>query len=126
MNIAIDISPLKSGNFIQHQVRGTGFYIDNLTKALLQYHSSNTYEFFNKNETVSQETNLVHYPYFEPFFLSLPASFLYTSVVTVHDLTPLVFPQEFPPGIKGKLKWLLQKKRLQHANFVITDSIASK
>jgi glycosyltransferase involved in cell wall biosynthesis len=44
----------------------------------------------------------------------------------VHDLTPIVFPQAFPSGIKGKLKWQMQRFALKRANAVITDSESSK
>jgi len=37
MNIAIDTSSLKEGNFLSHRVRGTGFYIENLKDSLLKY-----------------------------------------------------------------------------------------
>jgi glycosyltransferase involved in cell wall biosynthesis len=44
----------------------------------------------------------------------------------VHDLTPIVFPQAFPSGIKGKLKWQMQRFALKRASAVITDSESSK
>ena len=44
----------------------------------------------------------------------------------VHDLTPLVFSSHFPPGIRGKVKWLVQKSRLKKADLIITDSNCSK
>ncbi|MCL4415609.1 MAG: glycosyltransferase family 4 protein, partial [Actinobacteria bacterium] len=64
--------------------------------------------------------------YFEPFFLALPIYKKYKTVVTVHDLTPIVFPNAFPKGIKGQLKWQMQKFSLKKANAIITDSESSK
>lgn len=72
--------------------------------------------------------DLVHYTFFDPFFLTLwrktPKKTPY--IVTVHDMIPLVFPSHFPPGLRGKLKWFLQKRALCQASAIITDSQASK
>ena len=126
MKIAIDISPLKIGHFLQHRVRGTGFYLDNLKKSLLEYYPQNQYIFFTRGENVPKDVDLVHYPYFEPFFLTLPIFNRHKTVVTVHDLTPLVFPGNFPGGFKGNLRWQIQKSGLKKANAIITDSRSSK
>lgn len=126
MKIAIDISPLKSGNYLQHRVRGTGFYLENLKRSLLEYYPDNSYTFFTRGEKLPKDIDLAHYPYFEPFFLTLPLLNKYKTVVTVHDLTPFVFPKEFPSGLKGKIKWQIQKLALKNADAVITDSESSK
>lgn len=126
MKIAIDVSPLKNGHFLQHRVRGTGFYLENLKRFLLKYYPDNQYIFFTRGENLPNNIDLVHYPYFEPFFLTLPFLSNFKTIVTVHDLTPLVFPKNFPRGIKGELKWQLQKLSLKKANGIITDSISSK
>ncbi|MDO8621169.1 MAG: glycosyltransferase family 1 protein [Candidatus Levybacteria bacterium] len=126
MDIAIDVSPLIDARNLAHRVRGTGFYIENLKKSLLQYYPRNKYTFFTRGENLPKDTDLVHYPYFEPFFLTLPIYKKYKTIVTVHDLTPLVFPKFFPRGIKGELKWQLQKIALRRADAIITDSQSSK
>lgn len=126
MKIAIDISPLESGNFLQHRVRGTGSYIRSLRQAMLHFFPENSYTFFSDKKKIPDDCDIVHIPYFEPFFLTLPLFNRYTTVVTVHDMTPLVFPKYFPSGIKGKVKWMIQKSRLQKVDTIITDSFASK
>ena len=126
MKIAIDISPLKTGRFLQHRVRGTGFYIENLKNALIKYYPENKYIFFVRGEKLPKDVDLVHYPYFEPFFLALPLFMKQKIVVTVHDLTPLVFSDYFPKGIKGEIKWRIQRYLLQKADAVIADSKCSK
>jgi len=126
MNIAIDTSSLKEGNFLSHRVRGTGFYIENLKRAIQQYYPDNQYTFFIRGEKLPKNIDLVHYPYFEPFFRTLPIIKRYKTVVTVHDLTPLVFPKYFPIGIKGSVKWQIQKLALKSADSIITDSECSK
>ena len=122
MKIAIDVSPLQTG----HKVRGVGFYLEHLRKALLDYHPENEYTFFTRGEKLPKDTDVVHFPYFEPFFLALPIYKQFKTVVTVHDLTPIVFPNAFPRGIKGELKWQMQKYALRNADGIITDSQNSK
>lgn len=74
------------------------------------------------------KSNLTHFTFFDPFFLTLwhktPRHIPY--VVTVHDLIPLRFKDHFPAGFRGKIKWLLQKRALQQSSAIITDSLASK
>lgn len=126
MKIAIDITPLNDTRVLSHRVRGTGFYLENLKKALLKYYPINKYQFFTKGEDITSESQIIHYPYFEPFFLTLPIFESAKRIVTVHDLTPIVFPKYFPAGIKGKLKWQIQKQGLLGSSRIITDSISSK
>src|SRR3989338_682568 len=126
MKIAVDVSPLSKSYNLLHKVRGTGFYIENLKRSLLSYFPENEYIFFVRGENIPKDVDLVHYPYFEPFFLTLPLKKTHKTVVTVHDLTPLVFKDKFPSGIKGGVRWAVQKRLLQMADAVITDSISSK
>lgn len=126
MKVAIDVSPLKIGHFLQHRVRGTGFYIGNLKRSFLQYYPQNQYTFFTRGELLSKNIDLVHYPYFEPFFLTLPILKRYKTVVTIHDLTPLVFPRYFPAGLRGSLRWQIQKFNLKRIEGIITDSHSSE
>lgn len=126
MKIAIDVSPLESEHYLQHRVRGTGFYLTNLKESLIKNFPENEYIFFKRGDNLPADVDIVHYPYFEPFFLTLPFKKTYKTVVTVHDLTPLVFKDKFPAGIKGNLKWEAQKRILKKADFIITDSHSSK
>jgi len=122
MKIAIDISPLQTG----HKVRGVGFYLEHLKNALIKYYPENEYVFFERGEKLPQDIDLVHFPYFEPFFLALPLYKKFKTVVTVHDLTPIVFPNAFPRGIKGEIKWQMQRYALRQADAILTDSQSSK
>ena len=126
MRIAIDISPLTTGHFLQHRVRGTGFYLTNLKESLLKYYPKDEFVFIKRGDKIPKGVELVHIPYFEPFFITLPIRKKYPTVVTVHDLTPLVFPDKFPSGKKGSIKWHLQKKSLKNCDLIITDSYSSK
>lgn len=122
MKIAIDASPLETG----HKVRGAGFYLENLKRALVKYYPQNEYKFFTRGEKLPEDVDLVHFPYFEPFFLALPIYKKYLTVVTVHDLTPIVFKKHFPRGLRGEIKWQMQRYALKKANAIITDSNCSK
>lgn len=122
MKIAIDVSPLQSG----HKIRGVGFYLEYLKRALTTYFPQYEYTFFTQQSEIPAGTDLVHYPYFDPFFLTLPFKKKYKTVVTVHDLTPIVFPQHFPAGVKGTVRWQIQKQNLKRVDGIICDSVASK
>lgn len=126
MKVAIDISPVEGNASVKHRVRGTGMYTRNLIKSLEKYDKENEHTFFTRGEKIPDDVDLIHYPYFEPFFLTLPFFQKKPFVVTVHDLTPLVYPNNFPKGVKGELKWQLQKFNLKKANRIIADSISSK
>lgn len=129
VKIAIDISPTVDGNAI----RGVGYYTDNLVKSLqqeikndLNYNNWSIDLIKNNQELKDKKYNLIHYPYFDPFKLTLPKNITTPFVVTVHDLIPIQFKNHFPPGIKGKIKWLIQKNHLKSAKKIITVSHYSK
>lgn len=123
MNIAL-ISP--KTHKLQHRVRGSGFYIENLKKNLIKYDNNNKYSLIYEGDLISEKIDLVHYAFFEPFFKTLPLFKKKKTVVTVHDLTPLKFPKYFPKGLRGSLKWQIQKLALKNADAIITDSYSSQ
>lgn len=122
LKIGIDISPLSSG----HRVRGVGFYLRHLKDALEKYYPQHTYVLFKDSRDIPEDVDLIHYPYFDPFAVTQPLMKKKPTVVTVHDLTPLRFPEYFPSGIKGRLKWQLNKGILRTMDALITDSECSK
>ena len=126
MNIAVDISPINSSKENNHKVRGVGKYITLLSDNLEKYDKKNSYTFFSRGNKLKNNIDVIHYPYFEPFFLTLPLFKKTKTVVTVHDLTPLVLTDDFPKGVKGFIKWQIQKFALKNADAIITDSQASK
>lgn len=121
MKILIDTSPLDSG----HAIRGVGTYTRMLTEQLekidqLQVVRSGT------KEAEAFSPDLVHYPYFDLYFSTLPLVRKVPTVVTVHDVIPLKFPKHYPPGVKGRAKLVKQISALKTTQAVITDSQASK
>jgi len=120
MKIAIDLSPLESG----HKVRGVGFYLTHLKDALAKYFPENDYSFFTTNAPTGG-VDIIHYPYFDPFFSQPRYKGKIPTVVTVHDLTPIKFSAYFPAGITGKIRWELNRRALAGCSAIITDSNSS-
>lgn len=122
MNIAIDTSPLHGG----HKARGVGVYTRLLSDALTAADASIRLTFVDSTVPMPSDADVVHYPYFDPFFLTLPVMKRFPTVVTVHDLIPIVYSEHFPRGVRGEIKWRIQKASLAGASRIITDSQASK
>jgi len=121
--VAFVSHPISDGN----SVRGVGYYTRNLMSALSTELAKN-HEYSNiKIDFIYDSFNpddyqLVHYPFFDPFSLTLPPKLHIPFIVTVHDLIPIEYRTHFPSGIKGGLKWLIQRHRLRHSDFLITVS----
>ena len=116
MNIFFDSSPLSSG----HKGRGIGVYTKNLKSYLTKLSD------ISITSSIKDDTQLVHYPYFDFFTNSLPLIKKHKTIVTIHDTIPLVFPDKYRPGIKGFIRLQLQKLSLKSVDAIITDSKASK
>lgn len=122
MRIAL-VSP--KSHFMQHRVRGTGFYITNLEKSLRSCDKQSIYISCSQDQ-IPSDVDIVHYLFFEPFFMTLPFFKKTKTIITIHDLIPLVFPQNFPKGIKGSLRWEIQRRLLKGVDTIVTDSDSSK
>jgi glycosyltransferase involved in cell wall biosynthesis len=120
MKIVIDISPLSGG----HKLRGVGMYTRNLVAALRQVDTENEYVLTSKPERVTAD--LIHYPYYDFFFQTLPFRKIKPTVVTIHDTIPLIYPKYYPPGLRGKIRSWLQQNSLKSVTAIITDSNRSK
>ncbi len=119
MNVLVDTSPLKN----QNAIRGIGRYTIELVQALRSLQTPHT--FFTSDQE-SKDVDIIHYPFFDLFFATLPLIKKAKTIVTIHDVTPLVFPTHYPRGIRGQLKFLYQKLALTSVSHVITDSHCSK
>ncbi len=115
ISVKFDTSPLTNA----HRARGIGVYTQMLQQALAEN---------EQVELVSQarQADLIHYPFFDLFFNTLPLKLGQKIVVTIHDVTPLVFPQAYKPGMKGYLRFLAQLAKLKLVSAIITDSKHSK
>ncbi|MCL4418689.1 glycosyltransferase family 4 protein [Patescibacteria group bacterium] len=110
---------------LMHRVRGAGVYAENLVKSLKKYFQKEIFTVCSL-ENIPKDADIIHFLYFEPFFKTLPIVRKGKTVVTVHDLTSLVFPKYFPKGIRGGLKWLIQRTVLRKLDAIISDSLSSK
>jgi glycosyltransferase involved in cell wall biosynthesis len=114
IKISLDTSPLKSG----HANRGIGTYTRELEKHL------------KKSSEVtlvsSAEAEVIHHPYFDLFFTTLSFQQPKPTIVTIHDVIPLVFSDHYPPGFKGWFNLKRQQLSLSKVKAVITDSATSK
>lgn len=119
MKVAIDASPLSTG----HSVRGIGSYTQKLIESLKNFPQIEL-ELFNERKI--PQADIVHYPYLDLFFRTLPIGKKQKRVVTIHDVIPLIFPQHFPAGIRGYVNLFFQKRALKNTDFVICDSQTSK
>lgn len=121
MKILIDTSPLDTG----HAIRGIGTYTRYLCQALeentsdieVKRSASNTSDFI---------PDIIHYPFFDLFRPTLPFLKKKPTVVTIHDVIPLLFPEYYPTGVKASIAFKKQKLSLNTAAQIITDSEASK
>ena len=129
--IAIDTGPLNSG----HSVRGIGVNTRELINSFKKLNEKDLVigrdkikiEAVDFSKADLSKFDIVHYPYFNPFFPTLPISKQAKRVVlTIHDLIPLIYPKNYPPGFKGKFNFAIQKHRLKNVDVIITISETSK
>lgn len=120
MKVAVNIFPLNSA----HKNRGIGYYTQNLVDKLKEDKEIELQPFNNISEV--RDADVVHYPWFDFFFNTLPQKKVAPVVVTVHDVIPLLFKDKYPVGIKGKINYFLQTRSLKRCDAVITDSNTSK
>lgn len=115
--IYIDDKPTKDGNV----ARGMGMYTSNLIKHIKKNIDKHNLEFSQLNY------QLLHIPYFDLYFNTLKnIDFDKKIVITVPDVIPLVYPNHYPAGIRGKVNLFKQKKALKKADAIITISETSK
>ncbi|MBU0978231.1 MAG: glycosyltransferase family 1 protein [Patescibacteria group bacterium] len=114
LKVWLDTKVLTGG----HALRGIGVYTSLLQQALSKH------ELIELVDTPGK-ANIIHYPYFDFFFSTLPFSFFKKTVVTIHDTIPLIFPDHYQPGFKGQLRFIRQKQALKTVRAVMTDSNSS-
>ncbi|OGY46191.1 MAG: hypothetical protein A2840_02530 [Candidatus Buchananbacteria bacterium RIFCSPHIGHO2_01_FULL_47_11b] len=120
MRVQIDVSQLNAMN----TYRGVGVYTDLLFQHLRHLKTLDTFSL--TTEKTKEHPDLIHYPYFDVFFHTLPIKKRAKTVVTIHDVIPLVFPEHYRSGIKGSVRFLQQLLALNTVDAVITDSMCSK
>lgn len=126
MKVAIDSGPLSGG----HSVRGVGVSIKGLIESLLKYNADRNIKIDPVNFSASDLTSydILHYTAFNPFFLNYPriGNIKCKNVLTIHDLIPLIYKNHYPPGLKGAVKFQVNKFLAKKADAIITVSETSK
>ncbi|HYD35451.1 MAG TPA: glycosyltransferase family 1 protein [Vitreimonas sp.] len=115
--VKLDTTPLGNDNAI----RGVGMYTRLLHQELSQLPDV---QLISLGE--SQTPDVIHYPFFDLFFATLPWRHSAPTVITIHDVIPLKFPEFYPVGKKGRVRYWRQRFLAQRADAIITDSEASK
>lgn len=120
IKVAFCVKPLNSG----HSGRGVGYYSRNILENLKSLNNVEVEEF----EDISKikKADIVHYPWFDLFYRTLPLIKKFPTIVTVHDVMPLLYPKQYPIGLKGRLNFELQKIALKSCKYIITVSETSK
>lgn len=116
--IAIDIGPLSSGD----SVRGIGVYTRELLKALKM-------DGVDVSKIDLGKYDVVHFTRFNPFRISVPFTKPKKTkfILTIYDLIPLIYPVHYPSGIKGWIKWQINKYLInKNVDAIITISETSK
>ena len=122
MRILLDTTPLTN----QNASRGIGAYTRNLATELEKIEEIDLRFSTQSQPKKDFKPDLIHYPYFDLFFSTLPILKTKPKVVTVHDVIPLIFSEHYPAGFKGRLKLKKQKLALKTVDALITDSESSK
>lgn len=130
IKVAIDSGCLREG----HAVRGIGVMVGEQIAALNKITKKQkdikieAFDFSTEHQTLAVgDYDVVHYPYFFPYSLTLPSQkYANKVVVTIQDLIPLIYPKHYPPGIHGRINLVKQKMRLRNVDAVITISETSK
>lgn len=125
MKIAIVSGASKYGD----SVRGIGAHNSNLFAAFRKTSNKN-YEIpeVSMNDDLSK-FDIVHFTVFRPFFISLPFFKPKNTkfILTIHDLIMLIYPKHYPSGIKGWIKFQINKYLVgKHVDRIITISETSK
>ncbi|KKT42776.1 MAG: Glycosyl transferase group 1 [Microgenomates group bacterium GW2011_GWC1_44_37] len=97
--------------------RGVGIYADHLIKSLGKLPDI---------KLTDKDPDIIHYPFFDLFYPTLPLKKEKPTIVTIHDLTPLVMADRYPKGIRGTINLLRQWYSLRSVSAIITDSESSK
>lgn len=139
LRAAIDVGPLTSGD----SVRGIGVYTRELLSALesLQKEKKGDFEVYpvdyfnhhppstNHHSPFTIHPDVIHFTRFNPFKISVPfkkpknVKF----VLTIYDLIPLIYSNHYPSGVKGWLKWQVNKILIRkNIDAIITISETSK
>lgn len=115
------VKPPQAGSL----VRGGGYYANRLLQALEKFVDVTASDFSLLPGAYSR-FDIVHFPFFDEHFFTLPPILPPKLVVSILDCTKLKFPKHFPRGLRAKVAWPWQKALVSNASAVITISQSAK
>lgn len=121
MKVALLKPPARGNTF-----RGVDFYAERLLAGFSHISGLEVESVLFSPLNSYSSFDLVHVPFFEPYFFSLPLAAKPPVVITIHDAIRLVFPDKFPSGLRGKLEFATQKPLLKKVSHFVTDSNTSR
>ena len=128
MKIAIDSGPTTGG----HSWRGIGVNTRELISGLLKFKDKtfavDSFDFAGEDKSGLKGYDIVHLTSFNPYFVSIPFNKSgYKLVLTIHDLIPLIYPKNYASGLRGKIRFLINKFLInQNVDAIVTISETSK
>lgn len=122
IKVAIDKGPSEK----RDSIRGIGMHTKILINTLKKRKDIYIDEIDCWSESNNQKYDILHFPSFHPHFLSLPWFKKMKTILTIHDLIRLIYPKNYPPGIKGQFNFLINKLLIKRADAVVTISETSK
>lgn len=117
--VGIDGGPLSSND----SQRGIGFYVRELTQKL------RSVKIIDPAKVNYRDFDVIHLTSFNPFRISVPLGKPAKTkiILTIYDLIPLIYPNNYKPGIRGAAKWTINKFLIKnYVDAVITISETSK
>ena len=116
MIVALDTRPLHN----QSATRGIGVYTSSLLSHLKKIPNLQITELTQGR--IPEGIDLIHYPWFDLYFRTLPMPQTIPTILTIHDVTPLILKDLYPSGIKGWLNFQFQKRALKKIDAIVCDS----
>lgn len=126
MKVLIDSGPLTTGD----SIRGIGVYTKELINAINK-RKTRRFDLISGDANTEKlsKYGLIHFTKFKPFAVSLPFSKPTNTkfVLTIYDLIPLIYPRHYPSGVKGWVRWQINKFLIKkNVDAIITISVTSK
>ena len=125
MKVAIDARPLVSGD----SVRGIGVYTRELVDAFKKGNKKFSVLDNDFNSKEFSKFDLIHFTSFNPYIISVPFTKPKNTkfILTIYDLIPLIYPAHYPSGIRGGIRWTLNKYFIKkNVDAILTISETSK
>ncbi len=110
---------------IESSVRGGGYYLDHLITSLSSLVNVSLID-FSLSPLAYKNFDVVHFPYFDEYFFTLPPILPKNTIISILDCTKLKFSDRFPVGMRARIAWPWQKRLVNKTAAIITISQSAK